>query len=119
MPRLSGASAAVCVVILACAGCSDSGADVPYHPTAPVSRPALDWELLRYLSEGEPGMYFCRDGRLWIKAVALTDGGTCRVVRDVVCTRREGATHELCANLSIGPQGPKMSEWREVPIPED
>lgn len=45
--------------------------------------------------------------------------GTYRVVGDVVCRHREGARQERCAKLSIGPQGPVMTEWRDFAISED
>lgn len=120
--RRQSAASALCTVILACAGCSEPTEPekeaTDYRPTAPVSRPAHEWELRRYLiEEYDWPMIWGSDGRWQFQGVAPTYG-TYRLGGDIVCTRQDGAAVERCANLSIGPDGPKMSEWRESAVRE-
>jgi hypothetical protein len=121
--RRQSAAPAFCAVILACAGCSETTNPkkeaAEYRPTAPVLRPAYEWELRRYLiEEYDWPMIWGPDGRWQFQGVAPTYG-TYRLGGDVVCTRQDGAAVERCANLSIGPQGPTISEWRETAVRKD
>ena len=121
--RRQSAASTLCAVVLSCTGCSEptdpEKEAAEYRPTAPDSRPAYEWELRRYLiEEHDWPMIWAPDGRWQFQGVAPTYG-TYRLSGDVVCTRQDGATVERCANLSIGPQGPTMSEWRETAVRED